>query len=114
MSITLPILVVDDDTEIREYLELALEGPVIGCAEASEVPEQSMQIALVDLLLGEGDSLELIARLASSFPVVVMTGLALDARLVAKARAAGAVGVLHKPFSLKQARDLVARYSALP
>ncbi len=112
MTAQMPILVVDDDDEIREYLELALEGQVVGRASVAAVDcDLGIRVALVDLLLERGDSLALISQISATVPVIVMTGLALDAALVARARAAGAVDVLHKPFSLKKARALVAQHT---
>lgn len=105
------ILIVDDDAEIREYLELALDGPdcrVATCAAAAEVPERvDCDVALVDLLLDHGETGEpLISRLAQAdVRVVVMTGLSSDAPPVRRALRAGASSVLQKPFTLSALRQ---------
>lgn len=107
------VLVVDDDPEIREYLSLALGGP--GCivqlaGGLRDVgADLSCDVALVDLLLEGGETAEpLIARLAGQgIRVVVMTGLSTDAPPVHRARAAGAVAILQKPFTLTALRDEV-------
>ncbi len=105
------ILIVDDDTEIREYLELALDGPdcrVSTCATPTEVPDPvACDVALVDLLLEDGQTGEpLIAKLAGAdVRVVVMTGLSSDAPPVRRALQAGASAVLQKPFTLSALRQ---------
>ncbi len=104
------ILIVDDDAEIREYLELALSGPgaaVSSAASVVDVPDEpACDVALVDLLLeGEETGEPLISRLAErGVRVVVMTGLSTDAPPVRRALAAGAASVLQKPFTLSAVR----------
>lgn len=110
MSSTTRILIVDDDAEIREYLELALDGPdcdVRVFARPDDVPERPhYDVALVDLLLEDGQTGEpLISRLAAlDIRVVVMTGLSSDAPPVRRALRAGAGSVLQKPFTLSAVR----------
>lgn len=111
MAAPIRILIVDDDAEIREYLELALDGPecavkVVG--SPAEVPEApGCDVALVDLLLSDGQTGEpLISRLAAAGArVVVMTGLSSDAPPVRRALRAGAASVLQKPFTLTAVRQ---------
>lgn len=111
MNASTRILIVDDDAEIREYLELALAGPACTVHAASgpaQVPaEPACDIALIDLLLDDGQTGEpLIGRLAAhGIRVVVMTGLSSDAPPVRRALAAGASSVLQKPFTLTALRQ---------
>lgn len=105
------ILIVDDDTEIREYLELALHDPrcrVHAVAAPDDVPaDEDCDVALVDLLLEDGRTGEpLIADLSKrGVRVVVMTGLSSDAPPVRRALRAGASVVLQKPFTLSALRQ---------
>jgi len=115
MSASHRVLVVDDDPEIREYLALALDAPgcLVTVAEtpAALDPAARYDVALVDLLLGDGETTEpLIARLSDEgVRVVVMTGLSPDAPPVQRARSAGAAAVLQKPFTLTALRDEIGR-----
>lgn len=104
------VLVVDDDAEIRDYLVLALRalGHHVqaesrpGAVAADAAPD----VALLDLLVPDGEEVTpLVARLAAAgCRVVLITGLSLDAPVVQAALAAGAQGVLQKPFSLAAVR----------
>lgn len=111
------ILVVDDDAEIRAYVELALatSGHQVTAADsaAGVEPGSGWGLALVDLIQpGDVDVGGFIERLvAHAVPVVVMTGLASDAPPVQQALTAGAVVVLRKPFTLAALRDCVARWA---
>lgn len=104
------ILIVDDDAEIREYLDLALAGPgatIQSAASMADVADEpGCDVALIDLLLeGEETGEPLISRLSAvGVRVVVMTGLSTDAPRVRQALAAGASSVLQKPFTLSAVR----------
>lgn len=105
------VLVVDDDPDMRSYLELALTsvGRVVAVDGRSALPG-APKLAFVDLLLAEGDGLGCIeALLGQGATVVVTTGLAPDAPLVERARQAGVVHFLHKPFGLGALRALATR-----
>lgn len=109
MSSEVRVLIVDDDPEIRAYLALALDGArrVDVCASPDEVAEPELyDVALVDLLLADGGTSEaLIRRLSEGgVRVVVMTGLSTDAPSVRRARRAGALTLLPKPFTLSAVR----------
>lgn len=109
------VLVLDDDPEIRDYLALALDGPdcavAVAATPAGLEPSAAYDVALVDLLLGDGQTTApLIARLVKDgVRVVVMTGLSPDAPPVRRARAVGAAAVLQKPFTLTALRDEIGR-----
>jgi len=112
------ILIVDDDAEIREYLDLALHGPncaVHTVAAATDLPpDPRYDVALIDLLLEHGQTGEpLIARLSGmGVRVVVMTGLSSDAPPVRRALTAGASAILQKPFTLSAVRQELLGFDA--
>lgn len=109
------VLVLDDDPEIRDYLALALDGPdcvvAVAATPSTLDPDAGYDVALVDLLLEDGETTApLIAQLAGDgVRVVVMTGLSPDAPPVQRARAVGAAAVLQKPFTLTALRDEISR-----
>ncbi len=106
---TASILVIDDDPEVRAYLELALAVLGRPVVVGELLPTEPPAVALVDLLLGTSSGLPFIEALrAQGVPVVAISGLASDAPLVEAARRAGAV-VLGKPFGLAELRETVRR-----
>lgn len=108
------VLVIDDDEEMRSYLELALSSLAsVVSSDGSAPTTQTPRLAFVDLLLGDGDALLCIGDLlAREVTVVVTTGLAPDAALVERARQAGVGHFLYKPFSLKGLREVATRLLA--
>ena len=108
-----PILVVDDDAEMRAYLEIALTGQghvVVSASSPSECgPDLVPCLALVDLVTRGEPAIPLIRRLAAAgVPVVVMTGLSGESPVVTACMEAGGGWRLSKPFSLSALRALVA------
>ena len=114
----LRVLVVDDDKVIRHTLAVCLED--IGCevvaafsaeqalAAAAQSP---LDLAFVDLKLGESSGLDLLPQLFAenpNLPVVVLTGFAaVDSAVEAVKR--GAADYLAKPCTPEQIRRLVAK-----
>jgi DNA-binding response OmpR family regulator len=106
------VLIVDDDPQMRGYLEMALHAVqcTVHCVDGSALEPIQPRVALVDLLLEHGEGLAWITQLAQSGAhVILMTGLAADAPLVERGRQAGARSVLHKPFSLHTLRDVIRK-----
>jgi len=109
-------LVVDDEKNIRTTLKLCLEqlgcevataaNPAAALAEAARAP---VDLAFVDLRLGEESGLELVSSLAGAHPdltVIVITAYAEIATAV-DAIKRGAWDFLPKPFTPAQIRLLV-------
>ena len=103
------ILVVDDDPDARLLARWALEREegwsVVTAADGSQAEEGLRQtvpdLVLLDYFLGDDDGLELLRRwrtdgLLDGVPVLLLSGK--GAALAGAARAAGALGVLAKPF----------------
>ena len=115
-SETLRVLVIDDEKNIRAALSICLEQ--MGCAvtgaaclEAalSALAQQPYDLAFLDLRLGAANGLELIPKLLSVDPglmVIVMTAYAtIDTAVAAIKR--GAADYLPKPFTPAQIRHVV-------
>ncbi|MBI3890029.1 MAG: sigma-54-dependent Fis family transcriptional regulator [Candidatus Wallbacteria bacterium] len=115
---SLSVLVVDDERNIRKTLRICLEE--LGCrvAEAAggraalaAASEQNVDLALVDLRLGDESGLDLLPELAAACPgaeILVITAYAtVDSAVSAMKR--GATDYLPKPFTPAQIGHLVAR-----
>jgi NtrC-family two-component system response regulator AlgB len=115
-TISLRILVIDDEKNIRTTLSLCLEQ--LGC-QVTAVPsaqsalnalaEQHYDLAFLDIRLGELSGLDLIPKLLADCPnllVVVITAYAtIDSAVQAIKR--GAADYLPKPFTPAQIRQVV-------
>ena len=115
-TISLRILVIDDEKNIRTTLSLCLEQ--LGC-QVTAVPsaqsalnalaEQPYDLAFLDIRLGELSGLDLIPKLLADCPnllVVVITAYAtIDSAVQAIKR--GAADYLPKPFTPAQIRQVV-------
>ncbi len=120
-TVPLGVLVVDDEVNIRETLGLCLRG--LGCrvelaasgpAALAACREQRLDLAFLDLRLGDESGLDLLPRLLVERPgldVVVITAYAsVDSAVEAMRR--GAKDYLPKPFTPAQIRALVERTRA--
>ncbi len=111
-----PVLVVDDEADIRDLLELTLARMGLETVAAASVAEAraciargSFSMCLTDMRLPDGQGLELVALLAEvhpGTPVAVITAHGSAENAVAALKA-GAFDYLSKPVSLAQLRDLV-------
>ena len=114
------ILVVDDDSGIREVLVECLEGEGYDVADARNGAEglerlrgHRPHVILVDLLMPVMNGRQFIAHLRADaatqgIPVLLMTG---SNELLGRPPA-GADALLPKPFELEELLDLVRRYGA--
>lgn len=111
----LKILIVDDEPEIRSTLSeiLKTEGYETFTAENSSEGlkkiEEGMDLAMVDIKLGEEDGIDLlktIKRAYSKLPVIMITGHG-SATLATQAFKLGAHDFLEKPLRLLQVRTCV-------
>ena len=109
------VLLVEDEPNIASIIVFKLEreghqvrweataGAVLAAAEATQ-PE----LVLLDSSLPDGDPFILLTMLAERVPVVVMTEFR-DTVTPERARAAGAVATVEKPFKPTQLARLVAQ-----
>ena len=112
------ILLAEDDTSMREYLQRALqrvgyEVEAVGCGtEAMPLLEKErFDLLLTDIVMPEMDGIELAQKASAIAPdmrVMFITGFAAVALKAGKA--APSAKVLSKPFHLK---DLVAEVERL-
>jgi two-component system chemotaxis response regulator CheY len=110
-----PILVVDDDPQLRGVIRLALEeeGLVVetaadGRQALDQATSRRPRLVILDMGLPLFDGAEFAAKLRALYgdgvPVVVMTA---DGNVVQKARRAGARAYLSKPFELDELSAVV-------
>jgi two-component system response regulator MprA len=124
MQVNHTVLIVDDDTDIRDTIRLVLEHKGYRAMAASN-GEEALR------LLGAGDPVDLIlldmmmpvmdgwgfrnsqpdGPAFVTIPVVVLTG---DGRASSKAAAIGAAGYLRKPLDLDDLLETVARHCSPP
>jgi DNA-binding NtrC family response regulator len=115
------ILVVDDEIGIRGAIQRALQRAgheimlaVDGLEAARAIREVGADLALIDIHMPNMDGMELLITfqaIAPAMPVVVMSGGDRNRRmgLLADASSMGATGILTKPFTLGELRDVVTR-----
>ncbi len=111
------VLVVDDELQILRALRVVLRDAgfeVIAAQTASEALDRAAvrppQAAIVDLVLPDGDGIDLTRRLRewSAMPILVLSAVGEEEQKV-RALEAGADDYVTKPFG---ARELVARLQA--
>ena len=118
------LLIVDDDTPLRESLARAMRrhGFTVATAASVAAGARAARVAppayaLVDLRLGDGSGLEVVAALRRARPdtrIVMLTGYGNIATAVAAVKA-GAVDYLPKPADADQiAAALTERRAGLP
>nr|AAC24599.1 PehR [Ralstonia solanacearum K60] len=111
-----PILVVDDEADLRELLEISLRRMghdvvlAAGLGEAREaLARQRFALVLTDMRLGDGLGIDLVRQLSATAdrtPVAVITAYG-SAENAVEALKAGAFDYIAKPLSLDQLRSLV-------
>lgn len=101
-----PVLVVDDDPDVRQVLRWALEDAGFDVLTAADGPTAFAQaelrtpsVVVLDHGLPSPDGTQVAARLrqicGEQLPILIVTA---DGRAAEKARQAGAYAFLHKPF----------------
>ena len=115
------VLVVDDESAIRDMLRMALELSGYECLEAENifdghrlVLEQGPDIVLLDWMLPGGNGTELLRRLKQSqvtqdIPVIMVTAKTTEDNII-QGLDVGADDYITKPFA---PRELIARIKAL-
>jgi excisionase family DNA binding protein len=110
------ILLVDDDSKVRELVRVSLEfeGYVVreaGSAEEgmSAIEEAKPDLVLLDVMMPHVDGWEMLRRVqerygAGAIPVVMFSGK-VDEEAKQQANAGGAQGFVGKPFDLQQLVD---------
>ena len=117
------VLVVDDETDIRELLVLTLMRMGIEAVTAStreeafaRLGERTFDLCLTDMRLPDGDGLEILRHIAEhhgNTPVAVITAFGSTENAVAALKA-GAFDYIAKPIQLKQLREVITAALNLP
>ncbi len=110
-------LVVDDESDIRELIELSMLRMGLGCDSAGSVAEarallgaKRYRLCLTDMRLPDGDGLELVEFIQSShsrLPVAVITAFG-SIETAIRALKLGAFDFVTKPVELKALKELVS------
>src|SRR2546426_617569 len=108
------VLVVDDDSRLREYVRanMELEGYAVleagGADEGMKVLEGAQpQLILLDVMMPGTDGWEMLRRIQEThgaIPVIMFSGK-IDERSAAEAEQRGATGFIGKPFDPQQLID---------
>jgi two-component system response regulator PilR (NtrC family) len=112
------ILVVEDEESMRQFLSILLErdGHEVMLARSGEeafehLAEQTFDLVLTDLRMGEVDGLQVLARCQAIAPetqVVVLTAYATTETAV-QAMKAGAYDYVMKPFRVDALQEIVKK-----
>jgi len=123
MTETIRVLVVDDESDIRELLDMTLARMGLACDCAANITEarrllgqHAYRLCLTDMRMPDGDGIELVRHIEATcptLPVAVITAHGSTENAVAALKA-GAFDYLSKPVSLAQLRTLVKSALALP
>lgn len=117
------VLIVDDETDIRELLDMTLARMGLECDCAASVAaaqqllrEKTYQLCLTDMRMPDGDGLDLVRYVEANhptLPVAVITAHGSTENAVAALKS-GAFDYLAKPVSLAQLRTLVKSALTVP
>lgn len=118
------LLIIDDDLNVREYLAAAardLGHHVVLATSCSEgqarLADTNIDIIIAEIFLpdhlGQDDWVEHMKQRADGRPLILITGEP-TAELAAKAKAAGVLGFLTKPFELTFIKHLLSQVTGMP
>ena len=113
-----PILLIDDEDQVRMLFQIALEGAGYRVLAAESGPHglrllqhQEVDLILVDIFTPETNGLDLIPRLRATRPtskIIAMSGGSWEWDYLDTAKHLGANDTLKKPFSLQALLDAVS------
>ncbi len=114
----LRVVVVDDHATFGELLELAINAePGVRCVGVAHGARTGLElirrtrpdVVVMDVELGDGDGVEVTAEVTAAFPDVrvVVLSARVDSRVMRRALAAGACGLLPKSGPLVQALRVI-------
>ena len=113
------ILVIDDDPDMRAMVGQTLKSAghkVILAADGREgvarYRTSPADLAIIDLYMPNQEGLETLREFHTRFPevaIVAMSGWPTAATMLSIAQKLGAIGVLHKPFFIKELIAVVAQ-----
>jgi CheY-like chemotaxis protein len=118
---TSTVLIVDDDRSIRDLLNMALEqegytvveaadgAQAVKLLEQHQPPSAQLCLVLLDMMLPNGDGVDVLHHLASLGAYVPVVAMSASSLHLQAALAAGARATLPKPFDLDGLMDAVQR-----
>ena len=114
-NIVATILVVDDETMVRQALRRLLEAKKHTCLEAGDgiealkvLGQNDVDIAFVDLIMPHMDGLELMRRMREDYPAVKVVVISAFEEITDLAeRQKDVVMTLKKPFTLSDVVDAI-------
>lgn len=109
------ILVVDDDSLVRDVIKCVLTNDYAVCeastySEAVRIPSQSVDLAIIDYLLPDRDGLEVLNSIRKSnpaLPAIIMTGYG-NEDIVIQALRENVTDYMKKPLNLMYLRRRVS------
>src|SRR6266850_33233 len=111
------ILVIDDESAVRESLRHALASighEVVLAADGVEgmaaLGKMAADLVITDLYMPNQDGVETIVEMRKSYPsipVIAISGNAEAGNMLSVAKKLGVVGVLQKPFQVSELRSSV-------
>ncbi|MBN1850505.1 MAG: sigma-54-dependent Fis family transcriptional regulator [Deltaproteobacteria bacterium] len=111
------ILVVDDDTSMREFLEILLtkEGYQVSIAESGEqgcrmLMDQRFDLVITDIRMKDVDGIDVLKKTKEVSPetMVVMISAFASAETAVEAMREGAYDYIPKPFKVKEFKKIVS------
>ena len=100
------ILVLDDDSSMRQLLAAMLEGAGHQVVQASDgnaaiayARQHVVSLLITDLVMPEPEGIETIQRFVQEFPLIPIIAMSAESDYLPAAQALGARGVLKKPFT---------------
>lgn len=113
----LEVLLVEDDASIRRFVAMALEDEPVALTEASSLAQaraclagQAYDVVIADLMLGDGNGLDLLRELAAQAGLLrVAFSAGVDRGVRARLAELGVTEILAKPVSVAALRSAVAR-----
>ena len=113
----LPVLIVDDEADIRELIEITLNRMGLDTHCAANVAEAqrclgegSYSLCLTDMRMPDGNGLDLIDHIQTNYPELPVAMITAHGNMEAAIRAlkAGAFDFVSKPVDLSQLRKMVS------
>jgi CheY-like chemotaxis protein len=115
------VLIVDDDRSIRDFLNMALEqegytvveaadgAQAVQLLEQHQPPPAQLCLVLLDMMLPNGDGVDVLHHLASLGAYVPVVAMSASSAHLNAALKVGAQATLPKPFDFERLIDTVQR-----
>lgn len=118
MESTINILVVDDESSVREFFDRLLKMKGFGTMMAKSGKEaleiaanESIHLMIIDIFMPEMDGFELLDEVKKKHPkiaTIMMTGMG-DSRMIRKVTLRGADEYITKPFKREELSMVIER-----